>query len=201
MITSLISGLLLGLGAALPLGPINLLIINSALKSYKSAVAIGFGAMCADIIYFILTFYTSLKVNQNSTLFKAIAIFGSLFLLYIAWQIFKNRNTPIKINKQKNNKEELLKNYTKGLSLTLLNPYTVGFWLSISATIASKNLNSIATIVGIVFAISLWITLMPLFINKSKHLFSQKLAYIFSLFSASIMLYFAVSLFLNTISS
>jgi len=201
MITSLISGLLLGLGAAVPLGPINILIMSNALKSYKGAVAIGAGAMSADIIYFFLTFYASLKVSQNPIIFKTIAIFGSLFLLYIAWQIFKNRNAHIEKQEQEVNKKELLKNYTKGLSLTLLNPYTIGFWLSISTTIAAKNLNPTFTIVGIILAITMWITLMPLFINRSKHLFSQKVAKVFSIFSASVMLYFAITLFISTIHS
>jgi len=200
MITSLISGLLLGFGAAVPLGPINILIMSNALKSYKGAVAIGLGAMSADIIYFILTFYASLKVSQNPIIFKTIAIFGSLFLLYIAWQIFKNRNATIEKNEQEVNKKELLKNYTKGLSLTLLNPYTIGFWLSISTTISAKNLNPTFTIIGIILAITIWITLMPLFINKSKHLFSQKVAKVFSIFSASVMLYFAISLMLTTLT-
>ncbi|CAA6802363.1 MAG: Lysine exporter protein (LYSE/YGGA), partial [uncultured Sulfurovum sp.] len=54
MLNSLIEGFLLGLGAAVPLGPINILIMNHALKNYKSAVAIGFGAMSADMVYLFI---------------------------------------------------------------------------------------------------------------------------------------------------
>ena len=198
MIASLINGLLLGLGAAVPLGPINLLIMNQALKSYKGAVAIGLGAMSADIIYFLLTLTISLKISQNHTLLKILSLFGTTFLLYIAWQIFKNRNSPISTKNETISKKELFKNYLKGLSLTLLNPYTIGFWLSVSATIASKNLNALYTIGGIILAITSWITLMPLFINKTKHLISQNIAKIFSIFSASVMVYFAISLLMST---
>ena len=201
MLSSLINGLLLGFGAAVPLGPINLLIMTQALKSYKGAVAIGLGAMSADIIYFFLTLTLSLKISQNHTFLKVLAIFGSLFLLYIAWQIFKNRNNPISIKEESINKKELFKNYLKGLSLTLFNPYTIGFWLSVSATIATKNLNPIYSVLGIILAISLWITLMPLFIYKSKHLISQKVAKIFSIFSASVMVYFAITLLITTFKS
>ena len=201
MISSLLSGLLLGFGAAIPLGPINILLMNSALKSYKGAVAIGFGAMSADLIYFSLILNLSLKIANNQTLLKAISIFGSLFLLYIAWQIFKNKDVSIDKTNQETTKKELFKNYIKGLSLTLLNPYTIGFWLSVSATITTKNLNPIYTIIGIILAITTWITLMPLFINRTKHLISQKITKLFSIISASIMLYFAISLFISAIIS
>lgn len=49
MIASLLSGISLGFGAAVPLGPINILIMTNALRSYKSAVAIGLGAMLSLI--------------------------------------------------------------------------------------------------------------------------------------------------------
>ena len=194
MLASLLSGLALGAGAALPLGPINILIMTNALRSYKSAVAIGLGAMSADIIYFLITLIGGLKLLQYKTLANALIIFGSLFLLYIAWQIFKSRNNKLDATPIKTKKADILKSYTKGLSLTLLNPYTIGFWLSVSTTISAKNLDIKFTVAGIICAILLWITLMPFIVHKNKHLISDRVGYIFSIFSASIMLFFAVSL-------
>ena len=40
MVTSFLEGFLLGMGAAIPLGPINILLMNTALRDYKSAVTI-----------------------------------------------------------------------------------------------------------------------------------------------------------------
>ena len=197
MLASLLSGLALGAGAALPLGPINILIMTNALRSYKSAIAIGLGAMSADIIYFLTTLIGGLKLLQYKILANALIIFGSLFLLYIAWQIFKSRNNKIDTTPIKTAKADVLKSYTKGLSLTLLNPYTIGFWLSVSTTVSAKNLDIKFTVIGIICAILLWITLMPFIVHKNKHLISDKVSYIFSVFSASIMLFFAVSMILD----
>ena len=194
MLASLLSGLALGAGAALPLGPINILIMTNALRSYKSAVAIGLGAMSADIIYFLITLIGGLKLLQYKTLSNVLIIFGSLFLLYIAYQIFKGRNNKIDATPVKVEKSDVAKSYIKGLSLTLLNPYTIGFWLSVSTTISAKNLDIKFTVAGIICAIVLWITLMPFIVHKNKHLISDRVGYIFSIFSASIMLFFAVSL-------
>jgi len=192
-VLSFLSGLSLGFGAAIPLGPINILIMSNALKSYKGAVAIGFGAMSADIIYLFLILNGTLLISDNSIVIDTLAIVGAIFLLYIAWQIFKNRNSEIETTKERY-ENSLIKNYLKGLSLTLLNPYTIGFWLSVSTTVATNNLSPLLTLAGVVCAIIAWITLMPLAVYRSKHLISTKVASIFSIFSALIMTYFAVTL-------
>ncbi len=197
MISSLLSGLSLGFGAAVPLGPINILIMTTALRSYKSAVAIGLGAMSADLSYFILLYLVGAKITKYPLVSKLLALFGALFLLYIAWLIFQGRNDPIQKLPKKIEFKDLAKNYLKGFSLTLLNPYTIAFWLSVASLIATTNLNPTYTIIGIIVAILHWITLMPLLIYKTKHLLSQKINYYFSILSASIMLFFAISLLLD----
>lgn len=197
MLESLLSGLALGAGAAIPLGPINILIMTNALRSYKSAVAIGLGAMSADIIYFLITLVGGLKLLQYKTLANVLIIFGSLFLLYIAYQIFKGRNSKIDSTPIKVENSDVAKSYIKGLSLTLLNPYTIGFWLSVSTTISAKNLDIKFTVAGIICAILLWITIMPFIVHKNKHLVSDRVGYIFSVISSLIMLFFAISLMLD----
>ena len=197
MISSLLSGLSLGFGAAVPLGPINILIMTTALRSYKSAVAIGLGAMSADLSYFILLYLVGAQITKYPLVSKLLALFGALFLLYIAWLIFQGRNDPIQKLPKKIEFKDLAKNYLKGFSLTLLNPYTIAFWLSVASLIATTNLNPTYTIIGIIVAILHWITLMPLLIYKTKHLLSQKINYYFSILSASIMLFFAISLLLD----
>ncbi len=197
MIASLLSGISLGFGAAVPLGPINILIMTNALRSYKSAVAIGLGAMSADLSYFILLYFLGTKIAQYPLVSKLLALFGALFLLYIAWLIFQGRNNPIQKLTAQTNFKDLAKSYLKGFSLTLLNPYTIAFWLSVTSLIATTHLHPIYTIEGIILAILSWITLMPLLIHKTKHLISQKINYYFSILSASIMLFFAISLLLD----
>jgi len=194
VISSLFTGFILGAGAAIPLGPINILIMTNALRSYKSAVALGLGAMSADIIYFLLTMLSGLELLKYNIFATILTIFGSLFLLYIAYQIFKSRNNDLEVSKQSPSKADILKSYTKGLSLTLLNPYTIGFWLSVSTTIASNNLSIKWTVAGIICAIAMWITIMPFIVHKTKHLISKRVSYIFSIISSLIMLFFALSL-------
>ena len=192
ILQSFLEGFLLGLGAAVPLGPINVLIMSSALRHYGSAVALGAGAMSADITYLVLILFGLFHFMENPTVTFVMGIAGSAFLLYLAWLIFKGRNEPIHL--QKLGDVSLLRSWLKGYSLTLLNPYTVIFWLSVSTYIAAKHLDPLATVAGLFSAIVLWITLMPLTIHKTKHLFSQRVVTLFSVVSAAILAFFAIGM-------
>jgi L-lysine exporter family protein LysE/ArgO len=196
MIASFLEGFLLGLGAAVPLGPINVLIMSNALRHYGAAVALGSGAMSADITYLLLILLGLFHFMEDPTIKLIMAVAGSAFLLYLAWLIFKGRNEPIHL--QKIEKTRLFSNWLKGYTLTLLNPYTVIFWLSVSAYIATKNLDPLFTVLGLLSAILCWITLMPLAIHKTKHLFSQRIVTLFSVTSAAILAFFALGMLWNT---
>lgn len=93
--TTFFEGVLLGFGAALPLGPINLLIMNEALRSYKNALFIGLGAMSADVSYLAFILFGASHLLKESLIFEALLIFGGSFLLFIAYKIFRSRNNPI----------------------------------------------------------------------------------------------------------
>ncbi len=87
---SFIQGLFFGWGAAVPIGPINVLIMSYALKSYKLGVATGLGAMSVDVLYLVLLSFGVLQILNQPILFNILAIFGSLFLLYIAYLTYKS---------------------------------------------------------------------------------------------------------------
>ena len=199
MLNSFAEGFLLGLGAALPLGPINILIMNHALKSYGSAVAIGFGAMSADIIYLLLILLGMATVLESASFSVGLGLLGSLFLAYMAYAIFGGRHNRLdKVERVVSNKS-LFKYYFQGLVLTGLNPYTIAFWLSIAGYVINQELNPIFTVLGMFCAILLWITLMPYLVHRSKHKISAKVSYYMSMGSALLLGFFALSLLVNVL--
>lgn len=193
ILTSFVEGVLLGLGAAVPLGAINILVMNTALRRYSAAVAIGVGAITSDITYLIVILFGFLHFVDNPNLTKAMTIVGALFMTYLAWMVWKNRNEPIHAISTK--KMSLWKYYIKGYILTLINPYSIVFWFSVSAYISSKELNVLATVGGLLLSTSSWVIFMPLVIHKTKHLISQRMATLFSIFSTIILMFFAMGMF------
>ncbi len=193
ILTSFIEGFLLGLGAAVPLGAINVLIMNTALHRYSAAVTIGVGAITSDITYLMLILFGFLHFIANPTLINVMTTIGALFMIYLAWTIWRDRNEPIHtISTQKTS---LWRYYINGYMLTVINPYSLIFWFSVSAYISSRELSILATIGGLLLSTSLWVTIMPLVIHKTKHLISQRIAKLFSIFSTIVLIFFAMGMF------
>ena len=199
MILSYTEGFLLGLGAAVPLGPINILIMNEAIKRYKNGVILGFGAMSADIMYLSLIVFGLISYFKHPYILNSLSLFGGIFLIYIAYNIFKSRDAKVGEIKENIKENTLLKLYFKGFVLTALNPYTIGFWLSVSGYIAGKNLTPSITVFGLLSAIVLWITVMPFLVHKTKHKISQKVSYWISSASSVVLFIFGVIMLIKLI--
>lgn len=194
---SFITGILLGLGVAIPIGPLNILIMNYSLSSFGRGFALGMGAMSADILYFVLLSLGVLAVFDNTWIFKSIAIFGAIFLLYMAWACYKNASKMLAKISCAERGESLLACYLKGLGLNSINPFIVGFWLSLSSVVASSA-NWMIAALGVLLALFAWVLGLSLATSLARRIISAKVARIFSYVSAVLMLFFTAFLIYNT---
>lgn len=194
---SFITGILLGLGVAIPIGPLNILIMNYSLSSFGCGFALGMGAMSADILYFVLLTLGVLAVFDNTWIFKSIAIFGAIFLLYMAWACYKNASKMLAKISCAERGESLLACYLKGLGLNSINPFIVGFWLSLSSVVASSA-NWMIAALGVLLALFAWVLGLSLATSLARRIISAKVARIFSYVSAVLMLFFTAFLIYNT---
>ena len=195
---SFITGILLGLGVAIPIGPLNILIMNYSLSSFGRGFALGMGAMSADILYFVLLSLGVLVVFDNPWIFKSIAIFGAIFLLYMAWACYKNASKMLAKISNTERGESLLACYLKGLGLNSINPFIIGFWLSLSSVIASSA-NWMIAALGVLLALFAWVVGLSLATSLARRIISAKVARIFSYVSAVLMLLFTALLTYNTL--
>ena len=194
---SFITGILLGLGVAIPIGPLNILIMNYSLSSFGRGFALGMGAMSADILYFVLLSLGVLVVFDNPWIFKSIAIFGAIFLLYMAWACYKNASKMLAKITSTERGESLLACYLKGLGLNSINPFIVGFWLSLSSVVVSSA-NWMIAALGVLLALFAWVVGLSLATSLARRIISAKVARIFSYVSAVLMLFFTAFLIYNT---
>ncbi|MDY3672300.1 MAG: LysE family transporter [Campylobacter sp.] len=194
---SFITGILLGLGVAIPIGPLNILIMNYSLSSFGRGFALGMGAMSADILYFVLLSLGVLVVFDNTWIFKSIAIFGAIFLLYMAWACYKNASKMLAKISNTERGESLLACYLKGLGLNSINPFIVGFWLSLSSVVASSA-NWMIAALGVLLALFAWVLGLSFATSLARRIISAKAARIFSYVSAVLMLFFTAFLIYNT---
>ena len=194
---SFITGILLGLGVAIPIGPLNILIMNYSLSSFGRGFALGMGAMSADILYFVLLSLGVLVVFDNPWIFKSIALFGAIFLLYMAWACYKNASKMLAKISNTERGESLLACYLKGLGLNSINPFIVGFWLSLSSVVVSSA-NWMIAALGVLLALFAWVLGLSILTSLARRIISAKVARIFSYVSAVLMLFFTAFLIYNT---
>ncbi|MCI7236660.1 LysE family transporter [Campylobacter sp.] len=194
---SFITGILLGLGVAIPIGPLNILIMNYSLSSFGRGFALGMGAMSADILYFVLLSLGVLVVFDNTWIFKSIAIFGAIFLLYVAWTCYKNASKMLAKISCAERGENLLACYLKGLGLNSINPFIIGFWLSLSSVVVSSA-NWMIAALGVLLALFAWVLGLSILTSLARRIISAKVARIFSYVSAVLMLFFTAFLIYNT---
>lgn len=190
MIESFFTGVLLGWGVAIPIGPINVLIMSYALKSYSKALALGLGATLVDVMYLLLVLLGVTRFFTNPLFIKIFSIFGACYLTYMAWGIYKGVGDDIKAVKTEQNSH--LKTFIKGMFLNITNPYVVMFWLSVSATFVVGDRGFFPMLFGLFSGILSWILFLPFVVYRSRNFLSKRAVNFLSYASAVIILGFAV---------
>ena len=187
---SFIQGVLMGLGVSVPIGPINVLIMSYALRSYTKALCLGLGAMSADMLYLVLSAFGISQLAKIPIVFACISLFGAAFLLYIALDIYRQAKKSVQIQSVEHGSHVAV--FGKGFLLNIFNPYVIMFWLSVSASIGRERFG--LALAGLVCGILSWITLFALAVYKSRAKISDRAARAFAYISALILLFFALKL-------
>ncbi|MGP1528026.1 MAG: LysE family translocator [Campylobacter sp.] len=187
---SFIKGALFGYGASIPIGPINILIVAYALRSFKLGFAIGAGAMLTDAIYLLLSHLgVSVFLKQNALFMEILSIFGASFLFYIAFITARGANKILEFNVA--SKQSLMRCFLQGVWINALNPFIIAFWISVSAFTNSVQ-NQFLSLLGLIFSITTWIIFLPLIVAKSRKIISPKVASVFAYVSAMFLAVFAL---------
>ncbi len=190
----LLMGIMLGLGAAVPIGPINLEMIRRNLSySAKTGFLFGLGACSADLIYLVLLSLGVLSLLNHPLLLKVMALLGALILMYFAYGAFTTKTMENQVTKALSS--ALPQHYFSGLLLTMSNPITILFWASISSQVAALTLtHQYATLyagIGVVIGTVGWVIALNLFIHFTKHKISNKAINILNKIGGVLLLGFA----------
>src|SRR5262245_27181229 len=80
----LVKGILCGLGAAVPIGPVNVEIARRALRAgFWPAVALGCGAVSVDVVYCIVAAVGAIRLSDNPWIYWPVAAAGVIILTYL----------------------------------------------------------------------------------------------------------------------
>ena len=128
----------LGLGIAMPVGPIGVLVIRRSLTQGRSiGIASGLGAASADGIYGLVA---TLGLGLVSSLLTDVQFYtrliGGVFLLYLAWTIYRAKPSQ---SAAKAGGSSVWGAYLSTLALTLSNPATILFFFGVVAGLGVRG--------------------------------------------------------------
>ena len=142
---------------ALVPGPDNLFVLTQSMLQGKKAGFIVVLGLCTGLLFhtFMVVVGVSVLFQTSIIAFTFLKIIGALYLLYLAWQLFKSSNS--KIETKKSHLIEYKKLYFKGIFMNITNPKVSLFFLAFLPPFTNINLGNISfqmLVLGILFILS-----------------------------------------------
>lgn len=136
-------GVLLGLGAAAPIGPVNVEIARRSLRGgFRAGFLLGCGAVTIDVTYAILTSLGIRPLLNRPQIMTTLGIAGAAVLLYLAAMCFvsaaRQFRAPTASTPATESDKPAERHYLTGLAMTSLNPMTLAFWCIVVPGLASQ---------------------------------------------------------------
>ena len=127
----LISFALATAALAISPGPDNIYVLVQSISNGKSfGLATVCGLITGCIVHTsLLAFGVSAIIKSNNTIFLGIKIFGALYLLYLAYMVYKS-NTDIDLTTSEAPKKSLKALFIQGFFMNVLNPKVTIFFLA-----------------------------------------------------------------------
>jgi threonine/homoserine/homoserine lactone efflux protein len=129
----LLGGIALGLGAAMPIGPVNVEMARRALRGgFFAGAALGCGAVSVDVCYALLYWVGVAQFTQINWVYWTLALAGVGLLVYLGVgslrSAFKGAEPEIA---ETQSLPSVRGGYLTGLLMTATNPMTVAYWFSV----------------------------------------------------------------------
>ena len=193
----LFTGLLLGWGAAAPIGPLNLEIIRRNLNfGFLSGLALAIGASSGDVTYLSLLSVGDLALLKHTLIQRMFSFIGACILGWFGYQaLFKTPSENHSIHHPPKSYKSIWRHAVEGYLLVLVNPYTVLFWLSVSSQVAllgGTHKSALFLGCGVILGVFSWALGINIFIHRLKHKLSSKSMYLINRLGGLIIVGFSL---------
>ncbi len=204
----LCKGIIIGLVASVPLGPIGVMCIQKTLsKSHKSGFVSGVGAASADTVFAIIAaFFLTVVLSFIETHFSLIKIIGGICVIIVGVNIFL-KNPVVQIRRNRAKKGNLWSDFLSMFLLTLTNPAFILMFVALFAAfgISSDGMQhwvGILLVGGVFGGASLWWFLLTFAVSLLRKKFRPRHLLVINRVSGAVIVllgaFVILSLFVNT---
>lgn len=206
ILSLLIKGIIIGLIASIPLGPIGVICIQRTInKGRTSGFVSGLGAAVADAIFAAVAgFSLSYIINFIEERQLIIEFVGGIIVILLGLKTFyTNPVSQLKRHKKKQNK--LIEDFLSVLLLTATNPFAIFFFVALfaAAGIVHHNqglgLSSVA-LIGVFLGGALWWYTLSSLVNLFRHRFRLKQLWWINKIAGAVILLLGVLAIVNVIN-
>jgi threonine/homoserine/homoserine lactone efflux protein len=178
-ITGFISGFLL----SVPVGPINLTIMNEgARRGFLWAGLIGLGAVVMEVIYCAIAFTSFSSFFGNRFIKASMEIFSFVFMLYLGVRFLMARQIPAHTAMEEQLEKRLHPHsaFMSGFVRTMGNPGVLLFWIILATNFMSREWVmpdgpcKTACIIGVAGGTSFWFFGLSWAVSLGHQKFSEK---------------------------
>lgn len=204
ILTNLWKGIIVGLSASIPLGPIGVICIQRTLnKGRRSGFISGLGAAVADGLYaFIAGFGVKIVMDSINEYQIFIRSIGGVFLLFMSYKLYVT-NPGVQLRKQlKKKRSGLLGDFFSVFALTISNPITLFFFAVVFAgfNVVDKTSDLIVVIlllIGVLLGAVLWWFTLTSIVNKFRGKFKLRRMLYINRVAAILIALFAISIIVS----
>jgi threonine/homoserine/homoserine lactone efflux protein len=190
-----IYGYVYGLSLAMPPGPMNALIADRSLYSFRAGFLTGLGALSADVIFMILTIFFY-ELMKNSAATPLIFFIGGGYMMFLVIEMIRGWRNDINIDPEKRrSSSNLVKTYLTSLLLGITNPYQILWWATAGLSLIA--ILGLSVVIGLLTAILTWIIIFPLMIRAGYRVNKRTTIYVIKIFSIIVLITFSLLLLYN----
>ena len=184
-IEMIVKGLLIGIIASAPMGPVGILCIQRTLnKGRWEGFATGVGASLSDIIYAIITGFGLkfvIDIIEDPVIALWLKTIGGILLFLFGIYTFMSKPKET-VKAVKRNKGTLLQNFLTGFAVTVSNPLIIFLFVATFAMFTFIIVeNFIAQMVGYLFIVVgalLWWYVLTWLVDKVRNNYNMRIIWI-----------------------
>ncbi len=178
-----LTGFLSGLALSVPVGPINLTIMNEgARRGFKWAAMIGFGAVVMEVIYCALAFTSFASFFTAGYVKAAMELFSFVFMLFLGVKFLIAKKVPGATHIEEKIEEKLHPHsaFWTGFVRVMGNPGVLLFWIILAASFISREWvkadwpGKLSCITGVALGTGLWFFGLSWAVSLGHQKFSEK---------------------------
>ena len=203
------AGAICGFLSAVPVGPINLTILNEgARRGFAWGLLIGLGATLMEAIYCVVAFAGFAQLFTAPLIKAAMELVSFLFMLFLGLKFVRAQAIPVR-----SHSEEVIEHtlhphtaFWTGFVRCLGNPGVFFFWITVGATLIAHEWmaptwpSKLTCAAGATLGIFVWFLMLSYGVSLGRHRLSEEKLLRMERLSGVILLLFALYLGLRLVA-